>query len=71
MQMQSATTKIKEGSSVKVEIACAECRDGKHGCAGIWEGLGLKIWCCCSCRLAASSVVANDTCEEVDDTHNE
>jgi len=36
--------------SVSVEFACRDCRDGRHGCAGIWEGLGIKIRCTCYCR---------------------
>jgi hypothetical protein len=34
---------------IKVEFLCADCKNGKHGCAKLWKGLGLEIRCCCSC----------------------
>ena len=46
----TATTNTKEeGSLIKVEFVCAYCKDGRHGCAKAWRGLGLDIPCCCSC----------------------
>ncbi|MDQ3969450.1 MAG: hypothetical protein M3275_13790 [Thermoproteota archaeon] len=51
MQMQppATTETTNESDLVKVEILCADCRDGNHGCAGLWRGIGLEIRCSCRC----------------------
>jgi hypothetical protein len=41
-----------DNSPAKVEFLCADCKDGKHGCAKLWRGLGLEIRCCCSCTAS-------------------
>ena|SRR5215203_2659069 len=35
--------------AIQVEFLCKGCREGKHGCAELWKGLGLEIRCCCGC----------------------
>ncbi len=48
--MQPTTTETtNESDLVKVEILCADCKDGKHDCAGLWRGIGLEIRCSCRC----------------------
>jgi hypothetical protein len=34
---------------VKVDFICLNCKEGKHGCARHWTGLGLEIRCTCYC----------------------
>ncbi len=36
-----------EDHTVQVQFVCKYCRDGRHGCARAWNGLGLEILCCC------------------------
>jgi hypothetical protein len=33
---------------IKVEFVCDDCKHGKHGCVGLWKGLGLEIRCSCN-----------------------
>jgi hypothetical protein len=49
--MQPTTTRetTSQTDLVKVEILCADCKDGNHGCAGLWRGIGLEIRCSCTC----------------------
>jgi hypothetical protein len=35
--------------TIQVDIVCRGCIDGRHGCARVWIGLGLKICCSCNC----------------------
>lgn len=42
-------------ASIIVDFVCKDCRDGRHGCAAIWEGHGLQIRCTCSCTKTESS----------------
>jgi hypothetical protein len=50
MQMQpTRTTATKDHDLVKVEILCTDCREGNHGCAGLWRGVGLEVRCSCEC----------------------
>jgi hypothetical protein len=37
----------------KVEFVCRNCKEGGHGCPGYWTGLGLEIWCTCTCVAKA------------------
>jgi hypothetical protein len=39
----------KESNLIKVKLICEDCKQSRHGCAGLWRGLGLEICCCCSC----------------------
>ena len=43
---------------VKVEFLCADCKNGKHGCAKLWRGVGLEIGCYCSCTVLRSITLA-------------
>jgi hypothetical protein len=42
-------------NSIQIEFVCKDCQEDRHGCAGIWKGLGLEISCDCNCEKAASS----------------
>jgi hypothetical protein len=33
---------------INVEFVCEDCKQGKHGCVGLWKGLGLEIRCSCN-----------------------
>jgi hypothetical protein len=52
------TTNAENSSLIKVELLCADCKTGKHGCARAWQGLGLDIHCCCSCVYLGTNVTA-------------
>jgi hypothetical protein len=38
-----------KNGSIEIDFVCKNCSNGRHGCAGVWTGLGLKISCSCSC----------------------
>lgn len=56
---------------VKVEFLCADCKDGKHGCAKLWRGLGLEICCYCSCTVLRSITLAEGKQLEKEGRHEE
>jgi hypothetical protein len=56
--MQQATD---DNNPAKVEFLCGDCKDGKHGCAKLWRGLGLEIRCCCSCSALWGITAAGGT----------
>lgn len=34
-----------------IRILNKECRTTNHGCcSGVWEGLGMEVWCNCLCH---------------------
>jgi hypothetical protein len=39
---------------IQIDFVCKDCRNGIHGCAGVWTGLGLKVCCSCDCRKRAA-----------------
>jgi hypothetical protein len=39
---------------IGVEIVCRDCKDGRHGCAGAWTGMGIEIHCVCDCVKKAA-----------------
>ncbi len=41
-------------NSIQVDFVCKDCRNGMHGCAGVWTGLGLKVCCSCDCTKRAA-----------------
>jgi hypothetical protein len=43
-----------KSNSIQVDFVCKECRNGMHGCAGVWTGLGLKVSCSCDCTKRAA-----------------
>jgi hypothetical protein len=56
MQMQPKITETtNDRDLVRVEILCADCKDGSHGCAGLWRGIGLEIRCSCRCHNTTKS----------------
>jgi hypothetical protein len=58
----------KKNSLIKVKLICADCKEGRHGCAGLWRGLGLEIHCCCSCiRRLERQGVSRENSEQKDE----
>jgi|SRR5215208_1549540 hypothetical protein len=64
------TTTFEKSSLIRVELLCADCKAGKHGCAKAWRGLGLDIHCCCSCIDLSTNVAAegSESTGSVDDS---
>jgi hypothetical protein len=59
---------IEEHDTVQVQFVCRDCRDGRHGCARAWKGIGLKISCCCNCGESPKpSITITSATREVDD----
>jgi hypothetical protein len=60
MEVHNPVQPTRNDDLVRVEFVCESCKDGRHGCAGKWMGLGLEIRCSCNCleRAAKSARVA-------------
>jgi len=57
-----------ESTLIKVEIVCTDCKESRHGCAGLWKGLGLEIRCYCSCiRRLEHEGVSRENLEQKDE----
>jgi hypothetical protein len=56
---------------VKVEFLCADCKNGKHGCAKLWRCVGLEIGCYCSCTVLRSITLAEGKQLEKEGRHEE
>jgi hypothetical protein len=58
-------------NAIQVEFLCKGCREGKHGCAKLWRGLGLEIQCYCSCTVLRSITLAEEKQLEKGGRHQE
>ncbi|HKI09940.1 MAG TPA: hypothetical protein VKA09_16235 [Nitrososphaeraceae archaeon] len=48
-------------NAIQVELLCKGCREGKHGCAKLWMGLGLEVRCYCNCTALRGTTAVEGT----------
>ena len=58
-------------NAIQVELLCKGCRDGNHGCAKLWRGLGLEIRCYCSCTALRGIMLSEERQLEKEGRHEE